>query len=132
MVVIHGTSSNWEWMDVMAFRQFGILNFPLEESIGLDIILPKSLHSKFKCAVLVFLFTSHTICCLSFLNWFCSCGDGSLGVPDQKGDNYECRNMKLLLKQQQRVIAFWFLHFFILWLLSLHTDECFWTLKIFS
>lgn len=43
-------------MDVMAFRQFGILNFPLEESIGLDIILPKSLHSKFKCVVLVFLF----------------------------------------------------------------------------
>ncbi|TXG59409.1 hypothetical protein EZV62_013982 [Acer yangbiense] len=33
-----------------------------------------------------------------------SCGDGTLGVPDQKGDNYECRNMKLLLKQQQRVL----------------------------
>ncbi|KAJ0039915.1 hypothetical protein Pint_28013 [Pistacia integerrima] len=33
-----------------------------------------------------------------------SCGDGTLGIPDQKGDNYECRNMKLLLKQQQRVL----------------------------
>ncbi|KAL5556980.1 hypothetical protein UlMin_039216 [Ulmus minor] len=33
-----------------------------------------------------------------------SCGDGSLGVPNQRGDNYECRNMKLLLKQQQRVL----------------------------
>ncbi|KAL4577450.1 hypothetical protein LXL04_013559 [Taraxacum kok-saghyz] len=32
------------------------------------------------------------------------CGDGSLGTPGQKGDNYECRNMKLLLKQQQRVL----------------------------
>lgn len=31
-------------------------------------------------------------------------GDGSLGVPSQRGDNYECRNMKLLLKQQQRVL----------------------------
>ena len=37
---------------------------------------------------------------------FCSCGDGSLGVPSQRGDNYECRNMKLLLKQQQRVITY--------------------------
>lgn len=37
-------------------------------------------------------------------NCWISCGDGSLGVPDQKGDNYECRNMKLLLKQQQRVL----------------------------
>ncbi|KAL7612296.1 hypothetical protein Lser_V15G07489 [Lactuca serriola] len=33
-----------------------------------------------------------------------SCGDGSLGTPSKKGDNYECRNMKLLLKQQQRVL----------------------------
>ncbi|KAH7520201.1 hypothetical protein FEM48_Zijuj08G0119100 [Ziziphus jujuba var. spinosa] len=32
------------------------------------------------------------------------CGDGTLGVPNQRGDNYECRNMKLLLKQQQRVL----------------------------
>ncbi|KAL5752997.1 hypothetical protein ACOSP7_023174 [Xanthoceras sorbifolium] len=37
-------------------------------------------------------------------NCWVSCGDGTLGVPDQKGDNYECRNMKLLLKQQQRVL----------------------------
>jgi len=29
-----------------------------------------------------------------------------LGVPNQRGDNYECRNMKLLLKQQQRVKSF--------------------------
>lgn len=34
-----------------------------------------------------------------------SCGDGTLGGPAQRGDNYECRNMKLLLKQQQRVIC---------------------------
>ncbi|XP_024969959.1 histone-lysine N-methyltransferase CLF-like isoform X1 [Cynara cardunculus var. scolymus] len=33
-----------------------------------------------------------------------SCGDGSLGTPGRKGDNYECKNMKLLLKQQQRVL----------------------------
>ncbi|KAJ6366848.1 hypothetical protein OIU77_003262 [Salix suchowensis] len=32
------------------------------------------------------------------------CGDGTLGNPSQRGDNYECRNMKLLLKQQQRVL----------------------------
>ncbi|CAL5326232.1 unnamed protein product [Camellia sinensis] len=32
------------------------------------------------------------------------CGDGTLGVPSQRGDNYECRNMKLLLKQQQKVL----------------------------
>lgn len=41
-----------------------------------------------------------------FFNY--SCGDGTLGVPNQRGDNYECRNMKLLLKQQQRVKqVFW-------------------------
>ncbi|CAK9167126.1 unnamed protein product [Ilex paraguariensis] len=33
-----------------------------------------------------------------------SCGDGTLGIPCQRGDNYECRNMKLLLKQQQKVL----------------------------
>ncbi|CAN1813450.1 Histone-lysine N-methyltransferase CLF [Linum perenne] len=37
-------------------------------------------------------------------NCWVGCGDGSLGVPNQSGDNYECRNMKLLLKQQQRVL----------------------------
>lgn len=37
-------------------------------------------------------------------NCWISCGDGSLGIPSQRGDNYECRNMKLLLKQQQRVL----------------------------
>ncbi|PIN05138.1 Transcriptional repressor EZH1 [Handroanthus impetiginosus] len=37
-------------------------------------------------------------------NCWISCGDGTLGVPNQRGDNYECRNMKLLLKQQQRVL----------------------------
>lgn len=37
-------------------------------------------------------------------NCWVSCGDGSFGVPPQRGDNYECRNMKLLLKQQQRVV----------------------------
>ncbi|KAK9166256.1 hypothetical protein Scep_001447 [Stephania cephalantha] len=35
---------------------------------------------------------------------YCGCGDGTLGGPSQRGDNYECRNMKLLLKQQQRVL----------------------------
>ncbi|XP_042057590.1 histone-lysine N-methyltransferase CLF-like [Salvia splendens] len=37
-------------------------------------------------------------------NCWISCGDGTLGIPPQRGDNYECRNMKLLLKQQQRVL----------------------------
>lgn len=37
-------------------------------------------------------------------NCWVGCGDGSLGGPNQGGDNYECRNMKLLLKQQQRVL----------------------------
>ncbi|KAM7516507.1 hypothetical protein LguiA_006090 [Lonicera macranthoides] len=37
-------------------------------------------------------------------NCWISCGDGTLGIPWQRGDNYECRNMKLLLKQQQRVL----------------------------
>ncbi|KAM7507114.1 hypothetical protein LguiA_017567 [Lonicera macranthoides] len=37
-------------------------------------------------------------------NCWISCGDGTLGVPWQRGDNNGCRNMKLLLKQQQRVL----------------------------
>ncbi|XP_052204371.1 histone-lysine N-methyltransferase CLF-like isoform X2 [Diospyros lotus] len=37
-------------------------------------------------------------------NCWVSCGDYTLGIPSQRGDNYECRNMKLLLKQQQRVL----------------------------
>ncbi|XP_047950602.1 histone-lysine N-methyltransferase CLF [Salvia hispanica] len=37
-------------------------------------------------------------------NCWIGCGDGTLGIPPQRGDNYECRNMKLLLKQQQRVL----------------------------
>ncbi|KAI3726301.1 hypothetical protein L1987_66098 [Smallanthus sonchifolius] len=37
-------------------------------------------------------------------NCWIGCGDGTLGIPSQRGDNYECRNMKLLLKQQQRVL----------------------------
>ncbi|XP_074264675.1 histone-lysine N-methyltransferase CLF [Silene latifolia] len=37
-------------------------------------------------------------------NCWVSCGDGTFGTPNQRGDNYECRNMKLLLKQQQRVL----------------------------
>ncbi|KAJ8640644.1 hypothetical protein MRB53_017338 [Persea americana] len=37
-------------------------------------------------------------------NCWVGCGDGTLGGPSQRGDNYECRNMKLLLKQQQRVL----------------------------
>ncbi|CAA7409796.1 unnamed protein product [Spirodela intermedia] len=37
-------------------------------------------------------------------NCWVGCGDGTLGGPAQRGDNYECRNMKLLLKQQQRVL----------------------------
>ncbi|XP_044959619.1 histone-lysine N-methyltransferase CLF-like isoform X1 [Hordeum vulgare subsp. vulgare] len=32
------------------------------------------------------------------------CGEGSLGVPNQRGDNYGCQNMKLLLRQQQKVV----------------------------
>ncbi|KAI3952395.1 hypothetical protein MKX01_005262 [Papaver californicum] len=37
-------------------------------------------------------------------NCWVGCGDGTLGGPPQRGDNYECRNMKLFLKQQQRVL----------------------------
>ncbi|XP_042410324.1 histone-lysine N-methyltransferase EZ1-like [Zingiber officinale] len=37
-------------------------------------------------------------------NCWVGCGDGTLGGPNQRGDNYECRNMKLLLKQRQRVL----------------------------
>lgn len=37
-------------------------------------------------------------------NCWVGCGDGTLGGPPPRGDNYECRNMKLLLKQQQRVL----------------------------
>lgn len=33
-----------------------------------------------------------------------SCGDGSLGEPLARGDGYQCGNMKLLLKQQQRIL----------------------------
>lgn len=33
-----------------------------------------------------------------------SCGDGSLGEPPARGDGYQCENMKLLLKQQQRIL----------------------------
>ncbi|KAL8193384.1 hypothetical protein R6Q57_026519 [Mikania cordata] len=33
-----------------------------------------------------------------------SCGDGTLGSPGKKGNSYECQNMKLLLRQQQRVL----------------------------
>jgi len=36
-------------------------------------------------------------------NCWVSCGDGSLGEPPSRGDGYQCGNMKLLLKQQQRV-----------------------------
>ncbi|KAI8029270.1 Histone-lysine N-methyltransferase CLF [Camellia lanceoleosa] len=32
------------------------------------------------------------------------CGDGTVEVPSQTGDNYECRDMELLLKQQQKVL----------------------------
>ncbi|TVU47308.1 hypothetical protein EJB05_06903 [Eragrostis curvula] len=32
------------------------------------------------------------------------CGDGSLGEPPARGDGYQCGNMKLLLKQQQRIL----------------------------
>lgn len=37
-------------------------------------------------------------------NCWVGCGDGTLGGPPQRGDNYECQNMKLLLRQQQRVL----------------------------
>ncbi|XP_078160551.1 SET domain-containing protein isoform X3 [Carex rostrata] len=35
-------------------------------------------------------------------NCWVSCGDGTLGEPATRGDGYQCGNMKLLLKQQQR------------------------------
>ncbi|XP_026656133.1 histone-lysine N-methyltransferase EZ1 isoform X2 [Phoenix dactylifera] len=37
-------------------------------------------------------------------NCWVSCGDGSLGEPATRGDGYQCGNMKLLLKQQQRIL----------------------------
>ncbi|CAL0330766.1 unnamed protein product [Lupinus luteus] len=37
-------------------------------------------------------------------NCWVSCGDGTLGSPVQRGDNYECRNMKFLLRQQRRIL----------------------------
>lgn len=37
-------------------------------------------------------------------NCWVSCGDGSLGEPLARGDGYQCGNMKLLLKQQQRIL----------------------------
>ncbi|XP_025794481.1 histone-lysine N-methyltransferase EZ3 isoform X3 [Panicum hallii] len=37
-------------------------------------------------------------------NCWVSCGDGSLGEPPSRGDGYQCGNMKLLLKQQQRIL----------------------------
>lgn len=33
-----------------------------------------------------------------------SCGDGTLDIPPQRVDSNDCRNMKLLLKQHQRVL----------------------------
>ncbi|KAG0478335.1 hypothetical protein HPP92_013054 [Vanilla planifolia] len=37
-------------------------------------------------------------------NCWVSCGDGLLGEPPHRGDGYQCGNMKLLLKQQQRIL----------------------------
>ncbi|MCL7040389.1 hypothetical protein MKW94_023106 [Papaver nudicaule] len=37
-------------------------------------------------------------------NCWISCGDGSLGEPPARGDGYQCGNMKLLLKQRQRIL----------------------------
>ncbi|XP_042425054.1 histone-lysine N-methyltransferase EZ3-like isoform X1 [Zingiber officinale] len=37
-------------------------------------------------------------------NCWVSCGDGSLGEPPARGDGYQCGNMKLLLKQQERIL----------------------------
>ncbi|KAF3779751.1 Histone-lysine N-methyltransferase [Nymphaea thermarum] len=37
-------------------------------------------------------------------NCWVSCGDGALGSPPTRGDNYQCGNMNLLLKQQQRIL----------------------------
>ncbi|KAJ3683046.1 hypothetical protein LUZ60_013273 [Juncus effusus] len=38
-------------------------------------------------------------------NCWVSCGDGSFGEPPPtRGDGYQCGNMKLLLKQQQRIL----------------------------
>ncbi|CAK9193787.1 unnamed protein product [Sphagnum troendelagicum] len=37
-------------------------------------------------------------------NCWVGCGDGTLGGPALRGDSYDCRNMKVMLKQQQRVL----------------------------
>lgn len=39
---------------------------------------------------------------LNFLCSLYSCGDGSLGEPPRRGEG-QCGNMRLLLRQQQRV-----------------------------
>ncbi|GJV04858.1 histone-lysine N-methyltransferase CLF-like protein [Tanacetum coccineum] len=52
-------------------------------------------------------FLCFTFFCLNLLISFTqlrSCGDGTLGTPVQKGDNYECKNMNLLLRQKQKVL----------------------------
>ncbi|OIW09718.1 hypothetical protein TanjilG_21244 [Lupinus angustifolius] len=36
-------------------------------------------------------------------NCWVGCGDGTLGIPGQRGDN-ECRNMQFLLRQQRRIL----------------------------
>ncbi|KAK9201970.1 hypothetical protein WN944_017179 [Citrus x changshan-huyou] len=40
---------------------------------------------------------------LGKLNLVCFCGDGSLGEPPKRGDG-QCGNMRLLLRQQQRIL----------------------------
>ncbi|KAL3346439.1 hypothetical protein AABB24_025069 [Solanum stoloniferum] len=37
-------------------------------------------------------------------NCWISCGDGTLDIPPHRGDNNDCENMKLLLKQHQRIL----------------------------
>uniref|UniRef100_A0A3Q7FZN7 CXC domain-containing protein n=1 Tax=Solanum lycopersicum TaxID=4081 RepID=A0A3Q7FZN7_SOLLC len=37
-------------------------------------------------------------------NCWISCGDGTLDIPPQRSDSNDCENMKLLLKQRQRVL----------------------------
>ncbi|CAL5366925.1 unnamed protein product [Camellia sinensis] len=57
------------------------------------------------------------------------CGDSTLGVPSHTGDNYECRNMKLLLKQQQKGIESKLLkNFCNHWLLPQPNSNIDWTL----
>ncbi|KAF8401329.1 hypothetical protein HHK36_012263 [Tetracentron sinense] len=60
---------------------------------ALGLLAEVSLSSELPQVVFFFFGSDHT-----------GCGDGSLGAPPTRGDAYQCGNMRLLLKQQQRIL----------------------------